>query len=136
MDSRPLVVEQLISRVIQGAFGMGPKTVGIFKAHSQRAITFMVEDLIAELGFQVALPGLLKTVRQRHSLVVANPGNGELEQELLRWEKAVTVAVNRQPRTFEQRISEEDLVRLRGMGIRLDQTVVEQTSAGTLLSTD
>jgi hypothetical protein len=113
---------------------MGLKTVGIFRAHSQRAITFIVEDVIAEVGFDAALPGLLKTVRQRYSLVVANPGDRELQREFQRWETAVTVAINRQPRSFEQRISEEDVVRLRGTSIRLNYPIVEQISAETFLS--
>jgi hypothetical protein len=99
---------------------MGPKIIGIFKARSQRAITFVVEGMIAERGIEAALPGLLKTVRHHYALVVANPGNRELEQEFQRWATAVKAAINRQPATFEQRISQEDVIRVRGIGIRLN----------------
>lgn len=90
-----------------------------FRANNQETISLVVEDVIAEHGFEVAINDLLTTVYNLGAESMADPNNREKEREFKRWVKAVR-AVCKSPQTFGQLISDGDAILARSMGICLD----------------
>lgn len=90
-----------------------------FKANNQETISLVVEDVVAEHGFEIAINDLLATVYNMGAESMADPKNREKEREYKRWVKAVR-AVCKLSQTFGQLITAEDAILARSMGVRLD----------------
>ena len=89
---------------------------------SEFVVEEMVERLIARHGYYFAIDELLSALNTLARISLADPQNRISERELRTWTRAIEGAIKRHidENTFEQRISEADALRARGMGISLD----------------
>jgi hypothetical protein len=87
----------------------------------EREVASLIDGLIAQRGYHSAMVALLSAVRKLADDTSAVPLNHSRVRGLRFWARAVKAAIERHTleNTFEQRISEADAIRARGMGIRL-----------------
>jgi len=90
--------------------------------NTQAQVNAAVNSMIAEHGFKTAIPWLLETLATMADISLSAPDCKKRERQFEQWSKAVTTAIERErsfDRPFAERISSEDLIRARGMGIML-----------------
>lgn len=81
-----------------------------------------VAGLIAKRGYHSAIAVLLDAVHTLAEILSDDPLNPSKERELRIWARTVRDAIRRHSdeSTFELLVGEADIIRARGMGIRLD----------------
>lgn len=81
----------------------------------------IVEVLIAKRGYHFAIDELLTTLHNLAEISLADPQNRVKEREFKMWARALETAIKRhsEESAFEQRVTDSDIFRARGMGIRL-----------------
>ena len=103
--------------------GMRTRRESYVSHHAEEQINAVVDAVIAEHGFRVAIPWLIKTVSDLAETALADPSDASKARKYAQWSRALQAALRRGGvlgRTFEQRINEADAIRARGLGIRLD----------------
>ena len=81
----------------------------------------IVEVLIAKRGYHSAILELLTSLHNLAEISLVDPKNRIKEREFKMWAQALEFAIKRHKdeSAFEQRVTDSDSFRARGMGIRL-----------------
>ena len=87
----------------------------------EREVASIVEKFIAKRGYDTAIVPLLEAIHDLAVILSADPLNHSKERELRIWARVVKSAIrrHRDENTFEGLIRKADIIRARGMGIRL-----------------
>lgn len=88
----------------------------------EQQIQAVVAAVVAEFGFETAIPWLLHTVAEMAEMSLAAPTDTRMKQRFVQWSNAVQGACRREEvprRSFEQLVSFEDRLWAREIGIRL-----------------
>jgi hypothetical protein len=101
---------------------MFPPRPNTSESDRYREVKEIVEGLVAKRGYHSVIIELLSALHNLAEISLADPQNHSNEREFKMWARAVQTVVKRhsEKSTFEQRVDELDVFRVRGMGIRLD----------------